>query len=195
MSDEIKTLDEFYLQMAETGLRLQHQFQVVFYPPTEVSWPATLDKNISLYAEGVNVPGRAQNKQTIKYLGYPFQFPTDMQVSELINMTVRCDGGVLGTGSLLRNAMFDWANSISNIPREDGLTLGTGGGRKRLPTSTTKVEVKLLDETLTKIMETYTLHGAFPTSVGDMNMAAEAGAPATFELVFSYQYFTVKSTV
>ena len=190
MADKINTLNDFYQELSTVGLRLQHQFQVLFFPPTSVNWPQSLN-NVSFYAEGANIPGRAQNKQDIMYLGFPLKIPTTMSIDETSTMTMRCDAGVAGTGSILRNALMDWSNYHSNMQKTTGLpdVLSTTGGVKRIPTAS--IDLVLLSEDLKTAMETYRLYGAFPTTIAQMTMSNAAADAATFETTFTYQYFTI----
>lgn len=189
MTDTIKNLNDYYSELATTGLRLQHQFQVIFSPTADADWPTSL-ANVSFYAEGVNIPGRTQNKQDISYLGFPFKLPTTTVFDENITLTMRCDAGE--TGSLLRNQLLKWMNVASNIALANGLSdsASTGGGVKRIPANS-KIRLMLLSSDLQEVTETYELFGAFPTSIGQMNMSNATADVATFETVFVYQYFTI----
>jgi len=185
---EVLTLNDFYEQLANTGIRLEHQFQVQFFPESSALSQEAIDflKASSFFAESVNVPGKIQNSTDIKYLRFNLNIPTTVEYKKTINLSFRLDAE-----NKLRTNLLNWMNYASNIPLENGLraNLVYGGGVKRIPNSS--IQLGLLDETLSKTVQTYTLHGAYPADIGDMSMNNSSGEAAKFDTVFNYQYFTV----
>ena len=195
MSSEIKSLQDFYGELSEVGLRLQHQFQIQFAPGPEIQFSNSdfvkVLENVSYYAESSSIPGRTQNTVQVPYLGFNFKLPTNVQFEESINVNLRCDTGKSGIGSIMRNALIDWANYHSKIDRTIGIAdgLSNGGGSKRIPTSS--VYMHLLNQELNTIIETYKLVGVIPGNIGAMSLANGSSDVSTFELSLIYQYFTV----
>jgi hypothetical protein len=201
MSD-IKSLSDFYAEMANKGLRLQHQFQVQFSPSPgalaiigDDSLKQILE-NVSYYATTAQLPGRTQNIHTRTYLGYPFQIPTTMDYTKTLSLTMLCDSGKpdaesnAEVSSLLRTALLKWMNYHSNLSLSDGINGYNAGGVKRIPIES-KILLSLLDENLETVVERYILHGAFPGEIGSLNLSHESSEPATFDLSLAYQFFTL----
>ena len=207
MSEKILNLIDFYGEMADKGLRLQHQYQVVFSPNpgarNSISSEGGQDlidvlTNVSFYASTANLPGRVQNVISRKYLGYEFQIPGTTDYTKSIQMEMLCDSGrkddteaAPEQGARLRNALFLWTNYHSKISLRNGIADSNGGGVKRIP-SGSEIRLNLLDEKLENVVEVYKLHGAFPAEIGDMQLSQDSGDPATFGLNIAYQYFTVE---
>ena len=66
-----KNLNEFYAELQTKGVKLTHQFQIQFLgTPVDDAL-----ENITMWAQGSQVPGLTQNVADIPYLGYNFNMP------------------------------------------------------------------------------------------------------------------------
>ena len=197
----ILSLSDFYTELSEVGARLQHQFQVQFMPSSDIlGMPSpnqltgdekTALERMSYWGGATVLPGRTQNTTEIPYLGFPFSVPTTTTPNKTFTCTLRCS-----QNNMLRNAMMKWLNFASQLNEFDGKTdldVATGGGDKRIPNSS--VIIRLLDQQLKNVIQTYTLYGAFPTTVGDMTLDQAAADIATFEVQMMYQFFKIKNEV
>ena len=90
------------------------------------------------------------------------------------------------TDFLIRNAIERWSNGINNMSDNEGLT------------NPTDYQVDAFVDHLDRngnTIKSYTLRGAFPTSVGGIPLAYETtDAIETFDVTFSYQYFESNTT-
>jgi hypothetical protein len=196
MSDEIKSLADFYGEMSSTGLRLQHQFQLQFFPSEAAlsvivaqSSQAAADalRNVSYWVEATAIPGVELAQAEIKYLGTAMVIPTTTTFAKTITVALRCDAQ-----SLVRNALLAWRNFHSNINLGMNQPLdiaSSGGGNKKIPASSAKLN--LYNDDLSAIVESYKLFGAFPTNVAQMVIDQTASDVAKFDLTLMFQYFQV----
>ena len=196
MSDEIKSLADFYGEIATTGLRLQHQFQLQFFPSDAARQvivgqagndAADALANVSYWTEGTTIPGVELAQAEIKYLGTAMVIPTTTTFGKTITVSLRCDAK-----SLIRNSLLAWRNFHSNINLGMNQQLdiaSSGGGNKKIPASSAKLN--LYNDDLSAIVESYKLFGVFPTNVGPMTIDQTASEVAKFDLTLMFQYFQV----
>src|SRR5210317_2452584 len=90
------------------------------------------------------------------------------------------------TDFLIRNAIERWSNGINNMSDNEGIT------------NPTDYQVDAFVDHLDRngnTVKSYTLRGAFPTGVGEIELDYdEKTAIETFVVTFSYQYFETNTT-
>jgi hypothetical protein len=186
--------------MAATGVRLMHQFQIKFFVSSaaqeemakQVSKTAINSLvNVSYFTEGSSIPGVVLGQTEVKYLGTKMVVPTTTEFTNAITITLRCDAN-----SNIRNALMAWKNYHSNINIVKGNALNiasSGGGNKKIPSSTATLSLLRDDLDPANIIETYTLFGVFPKEVGQMSIDQTSNEVAKFELNLTYQYFQIEN--
>jgi hypothetical protein len=197
---DIQTLADFYGEMAATGVRLMHQFQIKFFVAStaqeemkkQVSQLA-IDSliNVSYFTEGSSIPGVVLNQTEVKYLGTKVVVPTTTEFTNMITLSLRCDAN-----SNIRNALMAWKNYHSNINIVKGTSLdiaSSGGGNKKIPSSTATLSLLRDDLDPSNIVETYTLFGVFPKEVGPMAIDQTSNEVAKFDFNLAYQYFQIEN--
>jgi hypothetical protein len=175
-----KTLNEFYSRLINQGVKLQHQFQLsIIGAPDTGGTVDRLLEDITMWAQGADVPGRTQNTSDIQYLGYPFNVPTNFTMTNTLELTINSsqDMGI-------RDALFFWKGLISDPHIEGG---STGGGIKTA--STAQGILDLYNQTMDTPTHTYELVGIYPIVVGDATMSNVDPGIVTFPVTFKYQYW------
>lgn len=181
MATNVKSLNDFYNELKTVGVRLKNQFQM-----TITTGDASIDKifeNIVMYAKSAALPGREQETVPLAYMGYEFQVPTRMKMTQTMSMTVRADSDMA-----LRNAFLKWMGKISN---PDILGGSNGQGDKRLPAGGS-VRLRLMDNKFEDVISTYLLSGAFPNKVGDVDLSNESAEVAEFEVGLTFQFWSIE---
>jgi hypothetical protein len=176
-----KTLNNFMNEMKSKGLRKQNQFQIVITTGDQAIDESL--QNITMWANGVELPERAQAFQEVPYHGFPFQIPTVMTMSQEVTMTVKCDGD-----GELRRACLAWAGKTSNPAISDG---SMGEGDKKIP-SAGNIRILCYADDMETVTESYKLLGAIPMTVGALEFSNEGAEITTFELAVKFQYWELE---
>ncbi len=183
-------MSDFYSQLSRTGVRLTHQFQMSIQSVFNVRE----FENITLWTESFNLPGRTVDPIEIPYFGYKFKVPGVVQMTQELNLSVRCDAG-----NSIRDAFLTWQKLHSSISADFGsagigsLDNNSGGGNKRIPQTT--VTLDMLDETMQEVTQKYILFGAWPSNIGEITFSHENPDVAKFDVTLAFQYFTYTAEI
>jgi hypothetical protein len=183
MSD-VKNLQNFYNVLKTQGVRLTHQYQLNFTIGNNAGLPSIVNDqfgDVTIWAEGSQVPGREQNVTEMFYLGYPFIIPTNMIMTNELSLNIRVQNDMS-----LHTAMLAWKATISDPDIENG---ATGGGDKTL--RDVRARMDLLDDKMETIVASYEMIGIYPTNVGSIEFSNSNADVATFASTFRFQYWRV----
>lgn len=145
--------------------------------------------NITIWADGAKLPSRTQNVAEFKYQGFPIQYPTNFTFEQDFELNMRSDEKLK-----YRNAFLAWQNAISASDFNGDLGWGVaGGGHKNPALANCKAYVEIFNQSMQEALETYTLHGVFPTTVGTLELTNDEPVIATYNLQLKCQYWTVGS--
>lgn len=178
---DIKTLNDFFNTLKSEPVRLQNQFQVFVN-----SGHADVDRalnNLTIWASTANLPGRQQNVAPLQYMGYEFNVPTSMAMTNSLDLSIRSDQNML-----IRNAFLRWMSYISNPDIEGG---SNTEGDKRIP-GNSNIRLRLLNDRFDKDIAVYKLAGCIITDVGAMELSNAAADIATFSVAVKYQYWKME---
>jgi len=178
-----KNLNEFYADIKEKGVMLQHQYQLQILG-TGIDKVDKYLENITMWAQGTELPGRQQNFQDIAYLGYPFNVPTNFTMTNQLALTINCDGGLE-----IREALLFWKGIISD-PDIEG---GSAGGGIKVPTEA-KAILDLFNDRMDTRTHSYELIGLYPTDVGNVAFSNANPQIATLPVTFKFQYWKTAET-
>ena len=174
----MKNLTDYLNTMINVGPRLTHQFNLTFVTNIP-SIDSILGENINIWASGATIPGRKQNTTPISYLGYPFNVPTNMSMTQEFTFEIRCDKNMT-----IKDSLLAWLAAHTDPAIGSG---SLGAGIKRIPTA--KIIVDLYDDKMVTIQHTYEIRGVIPTSVGDISMSHENAGVAKFNFTCMGQYW------
>lgn len=183
MSGPHNNLNAFFTELKNKGVKLSHQFQISFQLNGVGSVSDTLN-DISMWAQGAQVPGRTQNIAPISYLGYEYNVPTNMAMTNTLTLTINADQNLS-----IRDAFLFWSGTVSDA---DVGGQSAGGGNKTVSSSMATLD--LFNDKMTQITHTYELHGIFPTEIGTMDFSHADASIVTFDAIFQYQYWKTVRT-
>lgn len=181
---DVKNLQNFYNVLKTQGVRLSHQYQLNFTIPSGVGLPSIVNEqfnDITIWAEGSQVPGREQQVADMYYLGYPFKIPTNMIMTTELSLNIRAQNDMS-----LHTAMLAWKATISDPDIDNG---STGGGDKTL--TDIRARMDLLNDKMDNIVASYEMVGIYPSSVGTIEFTNSDPEIATFDATFTFQYWRV----
>jgi hypothetical protein len=186
MGLEVKKLNDFYQKLRTGGVALQHQYQLLIDPP--LGSPQNVVeafRDVTMWAQSATVPSRTQNFADIQYLGFPFNVPSNFEMSNEISFTINTQKTMD-----VRHALLAWMNNISGA---DILGGQSGGGDKSLNELNVAgtAKIVLLDDKFEDGKFTYELVGFYPTVVGEAEVTNTAAEIVTFEATFKYQFWRV----
>ena len=174
MSNNTLTIQRFYNELVNNGVRFTHQFRLAFTSPVDMSL-------MSLYARGATVPGVRQLEQEIKYYAFPLHVPSNFEMDQDITFQVLCDANLV-----IRNKLQDWVMLHSNFDIEND---GMGEGFKTAPDKGVQIIVDVLANDMETAIDSFCLVGAFPTNVGKFEVSHESAEKIQFEASFKFQYW------
>jgi hypothetical protein len=131
-----------------------------------------------IYITTAKMPGRTIVAKEVKFAGYPLQLPGAVTVENASwEVTFRCD-----EAHNIRRRALAWQDEIFSI-QKTGEKFGT-------PSIQSGV-FQYLTKEREKPHGFITLHGIFPTKVGDVEYdITDDGEVATFPVTFAYQFWT-----
>ena len=173
MPDVRQTISDFYRVAQERDFSRDFQFRVLNIQNDDGSVAITEDDLV--YAKGGSIPGRTINVTDVPYMGLNFKVPGAATYSGEYALTFYSD-----RVDILRNLLINWTR--------DTFDDATSTGNYFIARETSVVDLVQLDTQLNRVTQ-FTLVGAFPTSVGDVEYnPAGTGAPVEFQVTMGYHY-------
>ena len=173
MPDVRQTISDFYRVAQERDFSRDFQFRVLNIQSADGAFTITEDDLV--YATGGSIPGRTINVTEVPYLGLNFRVPGGATDSGEYTMRFYSD-----RVDSLRTLLLNWTR--------DTFDDATSTGNYFIAKETSIVDLVQLDTQLNRVSQ-FTLVGAFPTSVGDVEYdPAGSGAPVQFDVTLGYQY-------
>jgi hypothetical protein len=173
MPDVRQTISDFYRVAQERDFSRDFQFRVLNIQNDDGSVAITEDDLV--YAKGGSIPGRTINVTDVPYMGLNFKVPGAASYTGEYTLTFYSD-----RVDNLRNALLNWTR--------DTFDDETSTGNYYIARETSVVDLVQLDTQLNRVTQ-FTLVGAFPTSVGDVEYnPAGTGAPVEFQVTMGYHY-------
>ena len=173
MPDVRQTISDFYRVAQERDFSRDFQFRVLNIQSADGSFTITEDDLV--YAKGGSIPGRTISVAEIPYMGLNFKVHGGATYSGEYSLTFYSD-----RVDSLRNLLLNWTR--------DTFDDATSTGNYFIAKETSIVDLVQLDTQLNRVSQ-FTLVGAFPTSVGDVEYnPAGTGAPVEFQVTLGYQY-------
>ena len=173
MPDVRQTISDFYRVAQERDFSRDFQFRVLNIQNDDGSVALTEDDLV--YAKGGSIPGRTINVTDVPYMGLNFKVPGAATYSGEYALTFYSD-----RVDNLRNLLLNWTR--------DTFDDATSTGNYFIARETSVVDLVQLDTQLNRVTQ-FTLVGAFPTSVGDVEYnPAGTGAPVEFQVTMGYHY-------
>jgi hypothetical protein len=196
-----KNLNNLYGKLAQGGVRLTHQYQFNFAGIGNTTYGnhsiqgltggsankrkiKDILSDITIWADGASIPSKTQNTTEIMYLGYPLVVPTNMTMSQDLQLNIKCDADMF-----LHGAFVKLADNHSN-PLVNENELGNFGGTKSVNDKDVKGVLSLYDEEFNNVQMNYYLHGIMVTDVGEVAFSNGTPDIATFSVSFKYQYWS-----
>ena len=173
----MKPLREYYSELSTVGAKLNHLYQITI--TTNIQSVDNALKNVTLWAQSAEIPGRQQEFAPLSYGGYDFQYPTKMTSTQDLSVTFNCDDIMQ-----IRDALLFWKGTVSD-PDVDGGSVG--GGNKKM--SQAKIILDLYNDIGDTVTNRFELIGVYPADIGTIALASAGGEVATFDAAFKYQYF------
>ena len=173
MPDVRQTISDFYRVAQERDFSRDFQFRVLNIQNDDGSVAITEDDLV--YAKGGSIPGRTINVTDVPYMALNFKVPGAATYSGEYALTFYSD-----RVDNLRNLLLNWTR--------DTFDDATSTGNYFIARETSVVDLVQLDTQLNRVTQ-FTLVGAFPTSVGDVEYnPAGTGAPVEFQVTMGYHY-------
>ena len=173
MPDVRQTITDFYRVAQERDFSRDFQFRVLNVQSGDGSFAITEDDLV--YAHGGSVPGRDINVENVPFMGLNFKVPGGVSYSGEYALTFYSD-----REDSLRQLLLTWTR--------DTFEDATSTGNYFMPKETSIVDLVQLDTQLNRVAQ-FTLVGAFPSSVGDVQYNVQgSGAPVTFDVTLGYHY-------
>jgi hypothetical protein len=171
-------IKDFYTEIRNKGVLLQNQFRLNLISEDEQINNRL--KNITMWAQGAELPGRTQNTAPVTYMAFPLTVPTNVTMTNTLSLTLNMDQNLE-----IRDTLLKW-QAIASDPNIDG---GSNfGGNKRIPDS--KGDLYLLKSDLKTINIHYILKGIYPVDIGTISLSNTDASVAQCTVTFQYQYWT-----
>lgn len=177
MPDVRQTITDFYRVAQERDFARDFQFRVLNIQSGDGS-DVAFDEDDLVYIRGGSLPGKTVTTQNVPYMGLTFHVPGGVTYpSDNWSVTFYCD-----QNSRIRQIFEQYQKDIFDD--------ATSTGNYNVPKATALIDLVQLDTQLEQVA-TYQLVGAYPNSVSDMSytIGDGQGAPVTFDVGFTYQYW------
>ena len=142
-------------------------------------------EDLTMYAQGFEVPTRTQEYVEVQFKGYPVPVPSLLKMGQDHTLTINAD-----VDGELRRACLAWQAKISDPAISDG-SVFTGDRRVN---NKSVMRVLLLDNDMMTVTETYKLIGVKPQEVGPLAISNTGGDVATFTLSFKSLYWEIENS-
>ena len=171
-------INDFKAKLAGGGARA-NQFKVTMPFPGYASVGGEIE-DFAFLCKATSLPSMTIGNIDVKFRGRDIKIAGDRTI-DAWTVTAYND-----TNFRLKNAFERWQNGINNMTDNEGLT------------NPVDYQVDAFVDHLDRngnTIKSYTLRGAFPTSVGGIPLDYETtDAIETFEVTFAYQYFESNTT-
>ena len=171
-------INDFKAKLAGGGARA-NQFKVTMPFPGYAQVGGEIEE-LAFLCQGTSIPAMTLGVVNVPFRGRNIKIAGDRTFEEW-TVTVYND-----TNFKLRNAFERWQNGINNMSDNEGLT------------NPVDYQVDAFIDHLDRngnTVKSYTLRGAFPTSVGEIELDYEEKTSIeVFPVNFSYQYFETNTT-
>ena len=179
------SLTNFYNHLIKTPPLLSTQYRLSIVGGA-VDYFTKYNEELGMMARGATIPGIKQNAIELDYMGFKFSQPTNFTMSNELKLSIICDNKMN-----FYDGFVAWAMNFNNIWNEDGTALGMGNGNKNYADNArTTIYLDILDENYVPTGSVYKLHGAYPISVGEIEMNTEDINVIKFAIDLKYQYWT-----
>jgi hypothetical protein len=173
-----QTITDFYKVAQDRDFARDFQFRVLNIQPGDGSSQSFSEDDL-VYIRGATLPGKTIASQNVPYMGLTFHVPGSVSYPDSGNwpVTFYCD-----QNSAIRQV---FENYISDVFDDQ-----TSTGNYFIPGFDAIIDLVQLDTQLEQIAK-YQLVGIFPTTVGPIGytIGDGTGAPVTFDVNFSYQFW------
>lgn len=169
----VKGIQDFYTKAIERDFARDFQFRV-----TDLSIGGVSETDL-VYITTASLPGKEISNQQVPFMGLDFNVPGSVKYvgSDAWTVQFRCD-----EAHSIRDKLLNAVNDIFS----DETSTGDYGVPDKPAT------MILVGKDLEPV-KTYTFHGMYPKSVGEMQYDIQGtGAPLTFDAVFAYQFWRAK---
>jgi len=171
-------INDFKAKLAGGGARA-NQFKVTMPFPGYAQVGGEIE-DLAFLARATSIPSMEVANIAVPFRGRAVKIAGDRTIPSW-SLTVYND-----TNFKLRNAFERWQNGINNMTDNEGLT------------NPVDYQVDAFVDHLDRngnTIKSYTLRGAFPTTIGGIALDyEEQGAIEQFEVTFEYQYFETSTT-
>lgn len=177
-------LNVFLTKMSTNQVRTANLFELEIsipsYPDIQTIFN---DLNITMYAEGFELPSRTLNFTEVAYKGYPVPIATTTTMTQEHSLTIRAD-----MNGELRRAFLAWQAETSNPAISDGSIFE---GDRRIREQDT-VKLHLIGNDMRESIETYVLYGVKVAEVGALSMSNNTSpGVATFSVSLKSIYWEI----
>lgn len=171
----MSSISDFKAQLINGGFR-PNQFECYINFPTAVDGGSNAGQQARFLAKSASMPASTVSSVPISYRGRPVKFAGEREFQPW-SIDIYTD-----TDFNVRTAFENWIELMQSASSTTGALL---------PSSyQADITVNALDRN-DQIVKVYTLHDAFPTEVGAINLDWETNNQiATFSVTFDYNYFT-----
>jgi hypothetical protein len=182
---------EFYNNLKKNPLRYKHQFTLEiqgdsdFLNKISLGNSTNIDNCITYWGKSTSIPETTVTEAKVDFFGNGFVVPGIVQYPEDWKVTL-----ILDEDLTIYEKIKQWSDYISNLGLNGGSIEQDGKTIKNV-----KGKVNLLDETMTKVTETFCIEGIWPKEVGEIKFNYKEGASEikTFDVTFAMQYFYAES--
>lgn len=141
-------------------------------------------KDITMYGQGFQLPSRTQNYADVGFKGFMVPVPTNLVFEQDHTITVNADAN-----GDFRRAFLAWAAKVADPDIEGGSVFA---GDRRVNNSSI-IRIRLLDNDMTSVAETYKMVGVKIASVGQMQVSNNDANISTFDVTFKSIYWSIES--
>ena len=164
-----------FVQNLSGGGARANQFRVTITPPPGIAIGLDV-RRTSFLVRGSNLPAQNLGEIAIPFRGRSIYIAGDRPEPETWSTNFMND-----TDFMIRNAMERWCNGINDLAENTGVVAPAD--------YQTDLTVEQLDRDDT-VLKSYIFRSAWPTSVGSIELTADASdAIEEFEVTWRYQHF------
>jgi len=171
----ITGITDFYRVATERDFSRDFQFRVLNIGAGDLS-SVSIGPDDLVYAQGGAMPGRQIANQDVAFMGLNFKVPGAAQYGGEYAITFYSD-----REDKLRQLFLEWSHDVFDDASSTGMYMTPG--------MSSQIDLVQLDTQLSDVAK-YSLHGCYPTSVGDITYNIQGtGAPVTFDVTLAYHFW------